>query len=60
MMFSAGDEVRTTVDGHVTTAVILGFNASGHSAAIRLTAPAPGYPEGIGIPVPVRLLEAAA
>ena len=56
---TAGQHVTADVSGVVFAGVILGFNASGLSAAIRLTADAPGYPEGTEVPIPVRLLEAA-
>ena len=57
---TAGQHVTADVSGVVFAGVILGFNSSGHSALIRLTADAPGYPEGAEVPIPVRLLKAAS
>ena len=59
-MMTAGQQVTAESCGILFAGVVLGFNASGHSAAIRLTAPAPGYPEGTEVPIPARLLKAAS
>ena len=58
-MMTADQQVTAESCGVVFTGVITGFSASGLSAAIRLTADAPGYPEGTEVPIPVRLLKAA-
>ena len=57
---TADQQVTAESCGVVFAGVILGFNASGLSAAIRLTADAPGYPAGTEVPIPVRLLKAAS
>ena len=59
-MMTPGTEVTATIDGTLYTGVIVGFNGSGMSALIRLTADAPGYRKGTEVPVPSRLLKAVA
>ena len=57
---TVGQHVTADVSGVVFAGVILGFNPSGLSAAIRLTADAPGYPAGTEVPIPARMLKAAS
>jgi len=59
--FASGDHATARLPEGTFTGVITGFNASGLSALIELTADAgPGYPAGREVPVPVRLLKAGA
>jgi hypothetical protein len=59
-VMSSGDKVTAESCGLVFTGVIVSFNPSGLSALLLLTADAGGYPAGAEVPLPVRLLKAAA
>jgi predicted DNA-binding transcriptional regulator AlpA len=58
--FTSGDNVTADCDDVLFAGTIIGFNGSGHTALIRLTSDAPGYRAGVEVPMPVRLLRAAA
>ncbi len=52
----AGDEACADLPEGTFEGVILGFNPSGLSALIRLSAAPSGYREGSEVPIPVRFL----